>query len=150
MRTGARSGFALVLALFTLVLLGGLSTAIAFAAAAETRASVAALAAAQTLSAAETAAWNTMATFDWQSGRDLGQGEYIRFQSLTRLNQVEVVVIRLDSTCFHIQAAVQSRQNVSGNARFRRRVGITIELTIDSTGVVSPKRVPSRAWAELF
>lgn len=150
MPTRARSGFALVLALFSMIMFGGLCTAMAFAAAAETRASATALVSAQTLSAAEAAAWNTAATFDWQSGLDLGQGQFSRFQTQNGSALVEVTVIRLDSTCFFIQAAAESRPYVAGNARFSRRVGITIELTVDSARVVSSKRVPDRAWAELF
>lgn len=150
MRTRARSGFALVLALFTLVLFGAIATAMAFAGAVETRASATTLAAAQSLSAAEAAAWNTAVTFDWHSALDLRPGQFNRFQTPSGATLVEVAVIRLDSTCFFIQASTESGPNVAGNARLTRRVGITIELTVDSAGVVSPKRVPNRAWVELF
>lgn len=150
MQNAGRRGFAVLLALFAITLFGALATAMVFAATAETRASGIVLGSAQSLSAAESAAWRGIASFDWEAGLSLRPGQFTQIQVSADPIPATVHVVRLDSTCFFIQASAVNRQNPAGNTRFNRRVGITIELSIDSTGVIRPLRVPGRAWTELF
>ncbi len=150
MQRAGRQGFAVLLALFAIILFGALATTMVFAANAETRASGIVLGSAQSLSAAESAAWLTIASFDWETGLSFRPGQFTQLQVSAGPIPATVHVVRLDSTCFFIQASAINPQNPAGNTRFIRRVGITIELFIDSTGVIRPLRVPGRSWTELF
>lgn len=150
MRGAGRRGFAVMLALFAVILFGAIATAMAYAANLETRASSTMLGASRSLSAAESAAWETIASYDWLSALSLVPGQSTH--PLSGLGQVtsSVYIVRLDSTCFLVQATAVSGPNVAGSGRFIRRVGITIEVTRDTAGSIRASRVPNRAWTELF
>lgn len=132
-----------MLALFTIILLGALATAMVFAAKAETRASASMLGASQSLSAAESAVWSGIAAYDWASALAFLPGQSARIAA-------GVYLVRLDSTCFFVQSTATATSNVAGTARFIRRVGVTIEITRDTTGAIRVQKVPDRAWTELF
>lgn len=146
----ARRGFAVLLALFAIILFGALATTMVFAAAAETQASGTMLATSRSLSAAEAGVMTAISTFDWGSVLAALPGQSTRTQVGFGGQTTDIWVIRLDSTCFLVQGTAQSGPNVAGNPRFVRRIGVTIEVTRDSSGVIRVLRVPSRAWTELF
>ena len=139
-----------MLALFAVLLFGGIAMAMVFAAGAATRASGTMLGTSRALAAAESAAWKSIETFDWQAALNLMPGQFLGVPQPGGSDYSEVFIMRLDSTSFFVQASAGNRAGSAGNARFIRRVGVTIEVLWDSTGVVRPVRVPQRAWTELF
>lgn len=145
-----RRGFAVLLALFAMILFGAIATAMVFAAGASTRASGTMLGSSRSLSAAESAAWTSIAAFDWQAAMQMLPGQFLQVQQSGGSPYSTVSIVRLDSTCFFVQASAGTLSGSAGNARFTRRVGLTIEVIRDSTGVVRPVRVPERSWVELF
>ena len=147
---GGRRGFAVLFALFAIMLFGGIAAAMVFAAGAETLASGSMLASSQALSAVESAVWSTVSSFDWSSALTFLPGQSASVSLVTGLSKVDVSVVRLDSTCFLVQGVGGGKPNGARNPRFLRRVGVTIEVTRDSAGQVRASKVPNRAWAELF
>lgn len=141
----APRGFAVMLSLFAVLLFGALATAMVFAAGEETRASGTQLGSARALASAEAAVWQTIGSFDWGSAFLLRPGQFTTVSTLSAGNLSNVIVVRLDSTCFFVQAS-----SAPENGRFARKVGVTIELAVDSSGIVLPLRLPNRAWTELF
>jgi hypothetical protein len=145
-----RGGFAVLLALFSMILLGAIAVAMLFAANAATRASGTMLGVSRSLSAAEAGAWSSIASFDWTAAMLLAPGQFLQVQQPAGSGYAVVSIVRLDSTCFFVQASASDPPSAAQNARFIRRVGITIEVVKDSTGAVRPVKVPERAWTELF
>lgn len=143
MRGVGRPGFAVILALFTVILLGAVATAMVFAANAETRSSATMFGASRSLSAAEAQVWSGIASYDWSPALSFLPGQSTQIAP-------SVYVVRLDSTCFFVQATAVGGPNVAGIARFVRRIGVTMEITRDTTGAIRALRVPNRAWTELF
>jgi hypothetical protein len=146
----ARHGFAVVFALFVIILFGAIATAMAFAAGSETRASRSTLGSSQALAAVESPVWTTVSTFDWFAALAFLPGNSSRIQIASGQSMVTVWVVRLDSTCFLVQGSGGSGTNPGGNPLFLRRVGVTIEVIRDSTNQIRVSRVPGRAWTELF
>lgn len=146
----ARHGFAVVFALFAIILFGAIATAMVFAAGSETRASRSTLGSSQALAAVESAVWSTVSTFDWPGALALLPGNSSKFQIRSGQSLATVWVVRLDSTCFLVEGMGGSGTNAAGNPLFLRRVGVTIEVIRDSTNQIRVSRVPGRAWTELF
>lgn len=120
-----------------------------FAAGEESRASASKLAATRALSAVEDALTNTVSSVDWMAAMQLRPGQH----TTTHFNNpvpVAITVIRLDTTCFFIQAVTPDPSATALNGRIVRRVGLTIEVGSDSAGIFRPLRVPNRGWVELF
>ena len=149
MRVGRR-GFAVILAIFAIILFGALALTMAFAAGIETRESGTIKGSSRLLSVAEAGVWTTVATFNWASVMSYLPGQSAMLQ--TRFDGVgtNIWVTRLDSTCFLVQGVARDGPNVAGTPRFTRRVGVTIEVTRDSLGVFRALRLPNRGWTELF
>lgn len=145
----ARKGFAVVLALFALILLGALCTAIAFASWEDTRASAGELASARALAAAESAVESSIAAQDWTAAMLLRSGQHLTIH-VTDPAPTAVSIARLDTTLFFIQGVTPDPIAGSANERFIRRVALTIELGADSAGILRALRVPNRGWLELF
>ena len=145
-----RGGFAVLLALFSMILLGAIAVAMLFAANMATRASGTKLGVSRSLSAAEAGALRSIASFDWTAAMQLFPGQFLQVRQYAGSGYAIVSVVRLDSTCFFVQASADDSSNPAQNARFIRRVGITIEVLRDSTGAVRPVKVLERAWTELF
>lgn len=145
----ARKGFALLAALFALILLGALSTAMVFAAGEETRASAGKLGATRAIAAVEDVLANTVANADWVTAMQLRPGQHIA-SHVTVPEKVAVTIVRLDTTCFFVQAVTPDPSAGPVNGRIVRRVGLTIEVGADSAGIIRPLRVPKRGWVELF
>lgn len=145
-----KSGFAVILALFAIVLFGALATTMVFAAARETQGSGITLGTSQSLSAAEAGVTTVISSFDWNSAMSLLPGQSMRTEVGFRGGTTNIWVIRLDSTCFLVEGSAGAGPNVAGKPRFVRRVGVTIELTRDSLGAIRVLRVPNRGWTELF
>lgn len=150
MRADTRGGFGVLFALFAVVLFGALAATLVFASALETGATVAGSAARRSLVAAEAAVWNTISSFDWNAALSFLPGQSARFQVAVGKSTANVYLVRLDSTCFLVQAEAGEGADAVENARFLRRVGVTIEVTRDSAGVIRALRIPERAWTELF
>ncbi len=147
----AQKGFAVLLAIFSIVLFGALATAMAFAAGQETRASGGVFQSAHSLSAAEGGVWEAVATADWMVAMTMRPGQVIRQRAAVGTPAAAAIaIVRLDSTCFFIQSISPDPEAEGGNSRVIRRVGLTIEVLPDSGGVLRPSRVPNRAWMELF
>ncbi len=145
----ARNGFAVLLALFAMTLLGALCTAMVYAAREETRASEGHLSSTRALSSVESALSTTVASFDWSSAMSLRPGQHLTIHS-TGPTRVSITIARLDTTCFFVQAVTPDPLAVSVNERFTRRIALTIEVGADSAGTLRPLRVPNRGWTELF
>lgn len=145
----ARKGFALLAAIFVIVLLGALATAMVFAAGEESRASAGKLGATRALAAAEDVLTNTIFGTDWVAAMQLRAGQQIAPPPAAQAG-VAVKIVRLDTTCFFLQAITTDPFTSPVNGRIVRRVGLTIEVVADSAGVLRPLRVPNRGWVELF
>jgi hypothetical protein len=145
----ARKGFAVLLAIFAILLMGALATSMVFAAGEETRASAAALRSTDALSRAESALALAAARTDWAAAMVLRPGQVSRMY-LTEDPRTAVLIARLDTTLFMLQAIHPDPLTSASNAGFIRRVGLTIELVRDSAGAIRPLRLPNRAWVELF
>lgn len=145
----ARKGFALLAALFALILLGALGTAMVFAAGEETRASAGKLGATRAIAAVEDVLANTVANADWVTAMQLRPGQHTE-SHVTAPEKVAVTIVRLDTTCFFVQAVTPDPSAGPVNGRIVRRVGLTIEVGADSAGIFRPLRVPNRGWVELF
>lgn len=144
-----RNGFAVLLALFAILLLGALATSMVFAAGEETRASAAGFRSTDALSSAESALAEAVAHADWVAAMAMRPGQFTAIH-VAEYPATAVAISRLDTTLFFVQAVHPGPLTSPGNARFIRRVGLTIELGADSAGILRPLRVPSRAWIELF
>jgi hypothetical protein len=139
-----------MLALFAILLFGALALTMAFAATAETRESGSVMGMSRSLSAAEAGLWAAIPSVDWESALSYLPGQWEKMQVPVSGTLANIWVIRLDSTCFLVQSVAGIGPNLAGNPRFIRRVGVTIEVTRDSTGLIRALRVPDRAWTELF
>jgi hypothetical protein len=133
-------GFAVIIAIFAIIILGALATAMSFAVAEETKASRSSLRGSLALSSAEGGAVEFTTTMDWRTGMLLRSGQSLHTSS----GQAEILVVRLDTTCFFVQSIYADSTGAE------RRVGLTIEVGADSAGVLKASSVPNRAWVELF
>lgn len=140
----------MLIALVVITLLGALVTAIIFAVNENTRTSHTLLGVSRALSSAESAAWQSLNSRDWNAALALAPGQYSRTTVAGLTGLVTVTVVRLDSSCFWIGATAQDALPVSKNSGAERRIGITIEVVMDSTGQAKAARVPYRSWTELF
>lgn len=143
----SRRGVAVLVALFVIVLLGALSTAMVFAAREETHASAVKLGATRALAAVEDALAQTVANTDWAALMHLRPGQHTQVSAQPA---VAITIVRLDTTSFFVQGVTPDPSAGPINGRIVRRVGLTIEVGADSAGLLRPLRVASRGWAELF
>ncbi len=145
----ARAGFAVLLALFVLILFGALCTAMAFASGEDTRASAAQLFSTRALAAAESAVESSIAAQDWSAAMALRPAQHLTLH-LTGPVPVAVMIARLDTTLFFVEGVTPDPIALRANERFIRRVAVTIEVGADSAGIFRALRLPGRGWVELF
>jgi hypothetical protein len=145
-----KKGFAVLLALFALTLLGALVTTIIFAAHEETRASRAQLRTESVMAVAETAVAESIRSSDWNAMLALRAGQFSKRTLLQESASATVIIARLDSTCFWIQADAVDGVITTNISLARRRLGVTIEVVRDSSGAAKVLPVPYRSWVELF
>lgn len=136
-------GFALAGALLAVVLIGALVAGVFFATVEETTVGSAFRARGLALNAAESALETTL------SGTALARADSLPVGSPYSITGAiaNVYVTRLDSSLYWLVAESQSGAD---GTRARRRIGLTVKVTADSSNAPVVVRIPGQAWVELF
>lgn len=144
-----RTGFVLVAATLCIVLIAVLAAATMFAGSQEARASGAALSAQQAFGYAERAAILAVASWACPGCDSLPVGTVI-VRSPTAEPPLEstVYTTRLDSGLFVVVG--EGRIVTAGVTQIRRRVSITIRVTVDSTGERRAHLLRPQSWAAIY
>jgi type II secretory pathway pseudopilin PulG len=148
MRSSSRSGFVLVAALVTLIVIALLITGAFFASGQDFAVTRAELRDQQVFAYAEYAAAHALENWD-ASGRALMSiGQTQTAQSTTDSPfESTVLVTRLDTLIYAITS--EARIATVDGTGLRRRIGVTV-LTSRTGDAAQPARVPEQAWSELY
>ena len=143
----ARQGFALAVALLSLLLISALLASVFFAAMEETRISGASASKQLALSAAESAIETTIETWNGTLADPIGVAG-------TRMSRIDgfgmpasVSVTRLDSTLYWIVAVAPA---VSSESSAMRRISVVVRAEYGADHSIRVDRTPERWWSELF
>lgn len=144
-----RPAFALAAALAAIVLIAVLVTGVLFATGQESRATRYAILDQQAFAYAELAASRAIASFNTATMADAGAGDVTAYMP-PRDDRLEstVFITKLDSALFFIVA--EGRVAAADASRLRRRVGIVVRSTRDSSGIERVVRISEQAWAALY
>ena len=146
-----RSGFALVAALLSVVLIGALIVGAFLATTEEARVTASESASVHALSAAESAAQESLAGWAAPLADSLAIGQRTAHAVTVDGSVVQMTLARLDSSVFWLVGdAGTAGQSGSGDLPVRRRIGLYLRRVTDSAGHGSFSRFDQRSWSELF
>lgn len=146
-----RSGFALIAALLSVVLLGALIVGAFLATTEDLRVTGSESGSLHALSAAESGAQGALTGWAASQADSLAVGQRITRSVSVDGVAVQTTLVRLDSVVFWLVGdAGAGGQSGAGNFAVRRRVGVYLRRVSDSAGRGSFLRFDERAWAELF
>jgi type II secretory pathway pseudopilin PulG len=148
---GRRRGFALVAALISVVLLGGLIVGAFVAVSEQTRTTAGGESVLRALMAAESAAEGDVPGWAEGRGDSLAVGSRTEHTSEVDGFQVTTTLVRLNTHVFWLIVDAGSRGAAAPNpALGHRRVGLLLRRIVDSAGRSTLLRLEERAWSELF
>jgi Tfp pilus assembly protein PilV len=142
-----RRGFALVAALFALLLISALITGIFFAVMEETKVSSATAERQRALLAAESAVEMTIAASDGDWSGAIGSAVNRSFTIEGVGAPVLVHVTRLDSTLYWIVGESTAESRASAVSR---RIGVVVRFQKSADHSITIDRISERSWSELF
>jgi type II secretory pathway pseudopilin PulG len=146
-----RRGFALIAALISVVLLGGLIVGAFVAVSEQTRTAAGSQSGLRALIAAESAAEGDVSGWAGPRCDSVAPGLRVEHISLVDGFQVTTTLVRLNTEMFWLIADAKGLSGAApSSAAGHRRIGLLLRRVADSAGRGSLLRLEERAWSELF